>query len=133
MHADTRAAQTGYMRVSHAYVRVSHLRVVAQRGLALLAPDAGRLVAAEGNTRVKLVPCVHPHRAGLQRARNRVGHRQILCENASRQAVLGVVCAADHLAQTVGSQALTVRAASRFDRAHQKSRESNIFGVPGQS
>ena len=82
---------------------MAHLCVVRERGLALLAADAGGLVAAKGYAAVKLVPGVDPHRAGLERARNRIGHVEVLREDASRQTVLCVICAADHL----GRQGLT--------------------------
>lgn len=82
---------------------MAHLCVVRERGLALLAADAGGLVAAKGDAAVKLVPGVDPHRAGLERARNRIGHVEVLREDASRQTILCVVRAADHL----GRQGLT--------------------------
>lgn len=47
---------------------MTDLSVVRKSGLALFAADAGCLVAAEGDARIKLVPGVDPHRAGLESA-----------------------------------------------------------------
>lgn len=63
---------------------MTDLGVVRESGLALFAADAGGLEAAEGNARVKLVPGVDPHRAGLQSARDCVGQVDVLRENARR-------------------------------------------------
>ena len=47
---------------------MTDLGVVRKSGLALFAANARGLVAAEGDARVKLVPGIDPHRAGLESA-----------------------------------------------------------------
>ena len=85
-----------------------------QGGQAVFAADAGLLVAAHRHFRRRFTPGVDPADAGFQLVDDPVRASQVAGHHAGRQAVVGVVGAADHFLFAVVDQDAHHRAEDLF-------------------